>query len=94
MISDKFQHINITNAFKATGCEHCRHTGYRGRTTVAEILHVTPEIDDLILSSAPKHKMLEIAKTQSFRTIQEDALYKVAEGMISLDDARMSVILI
>lgn len=93
-IMKKYSHINFANAHKANGCQHCRFTGYRGRTSIAEILHITPELDDGILNSLPKHKMLEIAKKQGFRTIQDDALLKVADGLISMEDARMSVVLI
>ena len=38
----------------AVGCEYCHGTGYRGRAAVAEILRVTPELDELIATDAPR----------------------------------------
>ena len=79
---------------KPVGCVHCRNTGYRGRTTIAEILHVTPEIDNAILEEGTKHKIIAIAKEQGFRTLQEDAMHRVFEGVVALEEIRMSVNLI
>lgn len=72
--------------YQANGCEHCNGTGYRGRTTIAEILHISPEIDDAILNSSTKHKIISIAKTQGFITLQEDALMTVFGGKTSLNE--------
>ena len=77
--------------YKPSGCSHCRNTGYRGRTTIAEILHITPEIDDAILEEGTKHKIIAIAKEQGFRTLQEDAMYRVFEGAVALEEVRMAV---
>ncbi len=95
-ILDRYQRImpSKSEIRKATGCAHCRHTGYRGRTTIAEILHVTPEIDNAILEEGTKHKIVAIAKEQGFRTLQEDAMHRVFEGVVTLEEIRMSVNLI
>jgi len=95
-IIEKYRHLMQANSkiYQPSGCKDCRNTGYRGRTTVAEILHVTPEIDNAILQGATKHKIIKIAKEQGFRTIQEDAMYRVFEGVVSIDEIRMTVSLI
>ena len=95
-IIEKYRHLMKANSkiYQPNGCKDCRNTGYRGRTTVAEILHVTPEIDNAILQGATKHKIIKIAKEQGFRTIQEDAMYRVFEGVVSIDEIRMAVSLI
>jgi general secretion pathway protein E len=95
-ILEKYQNLMPSNPqiCKPAGCVHCRNTGYRGRTTIAEILHVTPEIDNAILEEATKHKIIAIAKEQGFRTLQEDAMHRVFEGAVALEEIRMSVNLI
>ena len=37
---------------KPTGCRACGHTGYSGRTTIAELMVVDADIERLILSAA------------------------------------------
>ena len=44
---DKFVH--------GVGCNYCSHTGYRERVGVYEVLAVTDEIRQLIVSSAAPH---------------------------------------
>lgn len=51
-------------------------TGYRGRTAVTEVLEITPEIQELILKSAPEEDFLATARKGGFVTIQEDAIIK------------------
>lgn len=92
-IINKYKDIGFGDIYKAKGCQQCRYTGYRGRTTIAEVLHITPELDNAILHEASKHEMIEIANKQGFRTIQEDVMHKVFGGVVSIDDARMSVVL-
>lgn len=77
--------------YKSVGCQSCRGTGYRGRTTIAEILQITPEIDDAILSSATKHHIISIARKQGFKTMQEDIVHRILCGTISLHEARTSI---
>ena len=95
-ILEKYQNLmpSKPEICKPVGCVHCRNTGYRGRTTIAEILHVTPEIDNAILEEGTKHKIIAIAKEQGFRTLQEDAMHRVFEGAVALEEIRMSVNLI
>jgi general secretion pathway protein E len=45
---------------RAVGCPACRHTGYRGRTAIAEFLELGPEIERLIFARAD-HASIERA---------------------------------
>jgi len=67
-----------TPIFKAKGCSHCHHTGYRGRMAIAEVLTFTPALQD------------RIHKGMSLQSIKEQA---IAEGMVPLSqDARLRVL--
>jgi type II secretory ATPase GspE/PulE/Tfp pilus assembly ATPase PilB-like protein len=67
-------------------CDHCRGTGYFGRTGVFELLVVADEVRDLIKASpdlgAIKRKAIELGWTSLF----EDGLRKVLEGRTSLSE--------
>jgi type II secretory ATPase GspE/PulE/Tfp pilus assembly ATPase PilB-like protein len=73
------------------GCDACQNTGYKGRIVIAEILRVTPEIDDMIASDVPRMAMVECARKAGFRTMAEDGIAKVLAGEISLDSLRRAV---
>jgi len=75
----------------AAGCEYCAQTGTHGRTVIAEILNVTPELDDMIAAETGRVAMLKKAREQGFQSIQEDGIARVLAGEISLADLRRAV---
>jgi general secretion pathway protein E/type IV pilus assembly protein PilB len=75
----------------AVGCSHCHNTGYRGRTAIAEILRVTPELDALIAANAPRHELQKQIRAEGFTTMAEDGIAKVMAHEISLDNLRRAV---
>lgn len=72
--------------YKAGGCDQCGKTGYRGRTTVYEILKVTPAIRDLISRKGGLDEMKREALSSGFRSMFETGLDKVKAGMTSLEE--------
>ena len=69
------------------GCEKCRHTGYRGRIGVFEVLSMTSPMRDLIERRATSQELAEQAQRDGMRTLFEDALLKVEAGQTTLDEA-------
>ena len=76
---------------EAKGCERCRHTGYRGRCAVTEILHITPEMDELIAADAPRAALRKQAMWEGFRSMATDGIAKVLRHETSLDELRRNV---
>lgn len=66
------------------GCEECRHTGYRGRTGIYELLVVDPGMQDLIAQGSHSAPLRRYARAHGFRTLVEDALEKIATGQTTL----------
>ncbi|MBI1273405.1 MAG: secretion system protein E [Alphaproteobacteria bacterium] len=75
----------------AQGCPACRHTGYRGRTVVAEVLRVTPALEDLFAKQASRRALLGQAQQDGYRPMIEDGTDKVLAGSISLESLGESV---
>ena len=76
-----------SKAFKASGCEHCGYTGYKGRTGIFEILIVDDELRDMILRGASSRELNEVAVVKKgMRTIREAGLKAVLNGVTSLED--------
>ena len=67
--------------FEGKGCEGCRFTGYRGRTSIHEILVITDAVRDLILQRVSSQQIKEKAIAQGMRTLHHDGLLKVFSGL-------------
>ena len=72
--------------FKAKGCPRCNETGYSGRTCAAELLVMTDEVRALILKKADAATVKKLAVKQGMKTLRQDALEKVFQGITSIDD--------
>ena len=69
-----------------SGCEHCNHTGYKGRIAVQEVLQITPKLQKLITQGVEESVLFEAAKENGFTTVQEDCLAKVQAGQTTLEE--------
>ncbi|SEP88678.1 general secretion pathway protein E [Ectothiorhodospira magna] len=72
--------------YRANGCDHCRHTGYSGRTAIHELLVMTDPLHRAILAGADATHLQQEACAQGMTTLFEDGLRKVAQGITSLDE--------
>jgi len=72
---------------QATGCGTCRGTGYRGRKAVAELLVLNDEIRELIIGRAPIRQLKDAARRAGTRSLRDNALDLVRDGVTSLEEA-------
>ncbi len=68
------------------GCPACRHTGYKGRVGVYELLMVDEALQDMIAQGAARHEIRQALARKGFRTMTHDALDKVGLGRTTLDE--------
>jgi type IV pilus assembly protein PilB len=71
-------------AYVATGCQRCNHSGYKGRVGLYEVMTISDEIRKLALARAPASDIAEIAVRQGMRLLRDDGLEKVRLGMTSI----------
>jgi type IV pilus assembly protein PilB len=71
--------------YKAVGCDHC-FGGYKGRIGIFEVLPISPEMVELILAETSVSKMVAQARAEGIISLRESGLYKVKEGLTSLDE--------
>ena len=69
--------------YKGKGCEKCNHTGYKGRMGIYEILEVSKELKQAILSNMGQAELFNLAKKQGFRTMQEMGKDMLLSGDLS-----------
>lgn len=91
---DELQKMGYTPAetsryqfLKGDGCASCRHTGYKGRIAVFELLVLNEFIRDAILNARPSYEIRKICMdTAGLVTLFEDAVYKAAAGITTIDE--------
>jgi type IV pilus assembly protein PilB len=72
--------------FKGAGCDHCKGTGYKGRTGVHELMELNDEIRDQILHKSPSHVIRQLAIQNGMKTLQVDAVSKILMGTTTVDE--------
>ncbi|MBP1720787.1 MAG: putative type secretion system protein [Deltaproteobacteria bacterium] len=77
---------------RGRGCPACMGTGYRGRTGLFEILLNDELVQDMILKGASAQEINRAAKQAGrLRTLKEDAVRKVLNGVTTLEEAASAV---
>jgi len=64
-----------------SGCESCAHTGYRGRTGIFEILHISDEIKTMILNGTTASQLRSQAIKERMIPLLKDGMLKVKEDI-------------
>jgi type IV pilus assembly protein PilB len=78
--------VGPIEAFEPGGCVRCGGSGYRGRTGIYEVMQVTDELQSLILEKASEDDLRKVAITQGMRSLRDDGLVKVQEGVTSVPE--------
>ena len=71
---------------RGAGCRACFQSGYAGREVIAEVLIMTPEIRQLVLTRSPEREVQNAARKQGMKTLREQGLAKVVAGLTTLDE--------
>jgi type II secretory ATPase GspE/PulE/Tfp pilus assembly ATPase PilB-like protein len=66
--------------YRGKGCDTCKHTGYKGRIAIHELLVATDEIKRLIQTRATVTEMLKVAREQGMTTLVQDGIIKSIQG--------------
>ncbi|MFA5935597.1 MAG: GspE/PulE family protein [Patescibacteria group bacterium] len=68
-------------------CATCTGLGYKGRIGIYEIMTMTKEIENLILTgNVSEYQMEEIARQQGMITMAQDGLLKALDGLTSVEE--------
>lgn len=73
--------------YRAKGCARCNNTGYKGRSSIAEVMIANDEVRELINQKASFQKIREVARKAGMQTLYEASMQKVQEGTTSLEEA-------
>eukprot|EP00456_Euglypha_rotunda_P086693 TRINITY_DN879_c0_g1_i1.p1 TRINITY_DN879_c0_g1~~TRINITY_DN879_c0_g1_i1.p1 ORF type:complete len:565 (-),score=145.43 TRINITY_DN879_c0_g1_i1:1615-3309(-) len=89
--SSETQHFEITpeqfasaKFMRGKGCNHCQHTGYRGRIATFELMSMNSALREMTFKSEPAQAIRRQARLFGMRTLVEDALTKALVGKTTL----------
>ena len=72
--------------YRPGSCEQCNHRGYKGRLAIMEVLRMDGDIDELIACRATAREVRKAANAKGFRSLAEDAIRRVVEGVTSIEE--------
>jgi type IV pilus assembly protein PilB len=73
------------------GCPKCGHNGYRGRVGIHELMVGDEELAAAINAGAEAAELKRIAMRNGMKTLHQDGLLKVREGVTTMEEALTSV---
>jgi type IV pilus assembly protein PilB len=73
-------------AFEPGGCVRCANSGFRGRTGVYELMVISDSLRRMILEKASADELREQAQREGMRTLREDGLEKIEQGVTSVSE--------
>lgn len=71
---------------QAHGCSACDGTGFSGRSTIAEILVVDPDVQNSILSRRSDIEIEDLARRRGMATMYEAGIVKVWRGQTTIEE--------
>jgi type IV pilus assembly protein PilB len=75
-----------TEVFRPVGCNECRGTGYRGRSAIFEIMSVSENIRQLIVSGASSDVLRREAIQSGMKTLRQSGVQKILDGLTSVEE--------
>ncbi|HNX49084.1 MAG TPA: type IV-A pilus assembly ATPase PilB [Thermoanaerobaculaceae bacterium] len=79
--------------YKGRGCEKCNNTGYKGRTALIEVMNMSEDLRELVLSGATAIELRRKAREEGMITLRESGLHKIREGITTIDEVVRETIL-
>ena len=79
--------------YKGRGCANCNNTGYRGRVGLFEVMEITDELRELILSGASAMELRRKAMEEGMITLRLSGLQKLRDGQTSVEEVVRETVL-
>lgn len=74
---------------RGLGCEACHGTGYKGRMGIHELLVMSKDMSHLLIAGASSSDIFKLAVKEGMKTLRQDAIEKVLQGITDLAEIRL-----
>ncbi len=71
---------------RGRGCNHCNHTGYRGRKGIFELMKMTGPLREMTFAREPTQAIRRQARVLGMRNLLEDGVGKALKGITTLEE--------
>jgi type IV pilus assembly protein PilB len=78
---------------KGRGCATCNNTGYRGRVGLYEVMEISEDIRELVLSGASAMELRRKAIEEGMISLRESGLFKIKEGVTTVEEVVRETVL-
>src|SRR4029079_16708751 len=82
----------LPTLYRSVGCSACAKTGYKGRLALHEVMPLSEELERLTVEHAPASQINSVAMEQGMRTLRDDGMLKVSQGVTSIDEVLRVVV--
>ena len=76
--------LSEAHFLRGKGCNHCQHTGYRGRMAIFELMVMNSTLREMTFRSEPSQNLRRQARLFGMKTLVEDGLEKAILGKTTL----------
>jgi type II secretory ATPase GspE/PulE/Tfp pilus assembly ATPase PilB-like protein len=76
--------------YRGVGCDHCNHSGYRGRAGIHELMTVSRTLRHMIQTGRRADDLQTQALGEGMRTLRQDGIEKVLAGVTTIEEVRAS----
>src|SRR5262249_2437309 len=78
------ERLKTANFQRGVGCNHCNHTGFRGRLGIFELLKMTGAMREMTFKREPTQTIRRQSRLLGMRTLLEDGVQKALKGITTL----------
>ena len=71
---------------QAVGCPACDYTGYCGRIGLYEVMPMSARLKRIVLTEGREDELRAAAREEGTRTLYEQGVAKVVQGLTSLEE--------
>ena len=79
--------------YKGRGCGNCNNTGYRGRVGLYEVMEISEDIRELILSGASALELRRKSMEEGMISLRQSGLRKIQDGETSVEEVVRETVL-
>jgi len=81
------------SVMKGRGCDKCNSTGYKGRVGLVEVMEITDDLREMILSGASAMDIKKKAMETGMISLRRSGLIKIKEGITTIEEVVRETVL-
>jgi type IV pilus assembly protein PilB len=81
------------HCYSGKGCDQCDHTGYKGFTSIFEVLFFTEDIKQTIMESGTVNDLRILSANNNVLSLRDDGMRKVKQGITTVQEVLKATML-